>query len=160
MLERLSVSRTAAHRDVQRASVLLLASEGAAVTGIAARPAPASITFTPVTEIASPINGALYKPGQVVDAKWSCQSSATATCSGTVASGQPVNSSAGKHTYTIEVTITGDETVVCTVTYTAKKWGANEREAPQRGWQRTRLRAGPCGSPHAATASRRAAGRP
>ena len=37
VLERLSVSRVAAHRDVQRASVLLLASEGAAVTAIAAR---------------------------------------------------------------------------------------------------------------------------
>jgi transposase len=37
VLERLSVSRTAAHRDVQRASVLLLASQGVAVTGIAAR---------------------------------------------------------------------------------------------------------------------------
>jgi transposase len=37
VLERLSVSGVAAHRDVQRARVLLLASEGVAVTGIAAR---------------------------------------------------------------------------------------------------------------------------
>jgi transposase len=35
VLERLSVSRTAAHRDVQRASVLLLASDGVATTRIA-----------------------------------------------------------------------------------------------------------------------------
>ncbi len=37
VLERLSVSRTAAHRDVQRARVLLLAGEGVAVTRIAAQ---------------------------------------------------------------------------------------------------------------------------
>src|SRR5712691_8883796 len=37
VLERLSVSRTAAHRDVQRASVLLLAAEGLASTRIAAQ---------------------------------------------------------------------------------------------------------------------------
>src|ERR1700730_7353149 len=37
VLERLSVSRTAAHRDVQRASVLLMAGAGMATTRIAAR---------------------------------------------------------------------------------------------------------------------------
>jgi len=37
VLQRLSVSRTAAHRDVQRASVLLLAGEGMATTRIAAQ---------------------------------------------------------------------------------------------------------------------------
>jgi len=37
VLKRLSVSRTAAHRDVQRASVLLMAGEGVASTRIAAQ---------------------------------------------------------------------------------------------------------------------------
>src|SRR3989442_3656519 len=46
VLERLSGSRTAAHRDVQRAGVLLLAAQGMAITRIAAQVglSPATVT--------------------------------------------------------------------------------------------------------------------
>jgi len=69
-------------------------------------PAPAgSITIAPIVEIDAPANGATYTPGQVVDASWSCGGGGTpfqgTSCTGTVASGSPIDTSPGTHTFTV-----------------------------------------------------------
>jgi hypothetical protein len=85
------------------------------------------IEFYPVIEIDTPANGAVYSPGQVVDASWECAgySSGPGGCnssSGTVASGSPIDTTLGTHTFTVNgkvnVTGNGSQPVSATVTYT------------------------------------------
>lgn len=76
-----------------------------------------SVTYTPAVEIDTPANGAIYAPGQAVDATWSCQSSVVIGCTGTVASGSPINTSPGTHTFTVSGTAAG-QAVQSSVTYT------------------------------------------
>ncbi len=96
------------------------------------------IEFVPVIEIDTPANGAVYSPGQVVDANWSCgYSSSTALgCSsgttGTVPSGSPINTTPGTHTFTVQSTVNnsgGSHPISATVTYTVKAGGGKPAAA-------------------------------
>ena len=65
----------------------------AVFSGYGGSVAPASVTFTPVIKIAAPQSGATYTLGQPVDASFICDTSILQECTGTVASGQPINTS-------------------------------------------------------------------
>jgi hypothetical protein len=87
------------------------------------------IEFWPVIEIDTPANGAVYSPGQVVNASWVCASYSSGpggcnSSSGTVPSGSPINATPGTHTFTVNgkvnVTGNGSQPVSATVTYTVK----------------------------------------
>lgn len=87
-------------------------------------PGPAGhITIAPLVEVSSPTNGAVYTPGQVVDANWSCASAGTpfqgTSCTGAVASGSAISTTPGKHTFTLTVSaVPYGVKVPVSVTYT------------------------------------------
>jgi len=88
------------------------------------------IAFVPAIEIDTPANGAVYTPGQVVNASWGCGYDATfalgsSNCTGTVPSGSPINSTPGTHTFTVQgtVNVAGSHPVSATVTYTVGSGG-------------------------------------
>ncbi len=84
------------------------------------------IRFVPAIEIDAPTNGAVYAPGQSVNASWSCgYDGATAlgpgnNCAGTVASGSPISTTLGTHTFTVagKVNNNASQVLTATVTYT------------------------------------------
>jgi hypothetical protein len=84
------------------------------------------IKFVPAIEIDAPTNGAVYAPGQSVNASWSCgYDGATAlgpgsNCTGTVASGSPISTTPGTHTFTVagKVNNNSSQVLTATVTYT------------------------------------------
>ncbi len=87
------------------------------------------IELVPVIEIDTPANGAVYSPGQVVDARWSCSYSSTtelgcnSPTSGTVPSGSPISTAPGTHTFTVKSTVhdsAGSHPISASVTYTVK----------------------------------------
>jgi hypothetical protein len=90
------------------------------------------IKFVPVIEIDAPANGAVYTPGQSVDASWSCGfDPATAlgpgnNCTGTAASGSPIDTSPGTHTFTVQgkVNNNASQKLAATVTYTVRSGGS------------------------------------
>jgi hypothetical protein len=94
--------------------------------GVLGNTADQFIRFVPAIEIDTPTNGAVYVPGQSVDASWSCgYDAATAlgpgnNCSGTVASGSPIDTSPGTHTFTVagKVNNNASDSLNATVTYT------------------------------------------
>jgi hypothetical protein len=61
---------------------------------------PPSITLT------TPTNGAVYTPGQVVNAAYSCADATTGikSCTGTVAGGAAIDTSVGVHTFVVNAT--------------------------------------------------------
>lgn len=83
------------------------------------------VKFVPVIEIDAPANGAVYAPGQTVDASWSCGfDGATGlgpgnNCAGTVASGSAIEMTPGTHTFTVSGKVNNDASQVlgATVTY-------------------------------------------
>lgn len=92
------------------------------------------IEFLPMIEVDTPADGAVYSPGQVVDAAWSCEDSVpgylgVSHCTGTVDPGSRVDTSPGPHTFTVK----GDagskgappETLTVSVTYTVKAGGGD-----------------------------------
>jgi hypothetical protein len=90
------------------------------------------IEYWPVIEIDTPANGAVYSPGQVVDASWGCASYSSGpggcnSSSGTVPSGSPIDTTPGTHTFTVNgkvnVTGNGSQPVSATITYTVKPSG-------------------------------------
>jgi hypothetical protein len=91
------------------------------------------IKFVPVIEIDAPANGAVYSPGQMVDASWSCgYDPATAlgpgnNCGGTVASGSPIDTSPGTHTFTVQGKVNNNAShdLTATVTYTVRSGGGS-----------------------------------
>ena len=94
------------------------------------------VIMVPVIEIDTPVNGAVYTPGQVVDASWACAYDNVSPgtdlgfgngCTGTVASGSPINTSPGTHAFTVSGTVNsnGRQTVNATVTYTVKSGGSS-----------------------------------
>ncbi len=87
------------------------------VPGFGPTNAPPSVTYTPQVEIDTPANGAIYKAGQVVRARWSCVN--TITCKGSVASGSPIATTPGRHTFVVSSLVSG-KTVRSTVTYTVR----------------------------------------
>lgn len=85
------------------------------------------IEFWPVIEIDTPANGAVYTSGQVVDASWECDSYSGGpggcnNSSATVASGGPIDTSPGTHTFTVRAKVNatgnGSQPATATVTYT------------------------------------------
>ena len=100
-------------------------------------PAPAgSITIAPIVEIDAPANGATYTPGQVVDASWSCGGGGTpfqgTSCTGTVASGSPIDTSPGTHTFTVTAsTHPFNQNVPVSVTYTVGSGPSSLAALPQ-----------------------------
>ncbi len=89
------------------------------------------IKFVPVIEIDAPANGAVYAPGQSVDASWSCGFDPVTAlgpgnnCTGTVASGSPIDTSPGTHTFTVKgkVNNNASQNLKATVTYTVRSGG-------------------------------------
>ncbi len=90
------------------------------------------IEYWPVIEIDTPANGAVYSPGQVVDASWDCASYSSGpggcdSSSGTVPSGTPIDTAPGTHTFTVNgkvnVTGNGSQPVSATITYTVNPVG-------------------------------------
>ena len=82
----------------------------------------------PVMEIDAPANGAVYRRGQVVRARWACGYDGqtglgiSQGCIGTIAEGKAINTAPGKHTFKLSgvVQSNGNHTTVSTVTYTVK----------------------------------------
>ncbi len=92
------------------------------------------VEFWPIIEIDTPANGAVYSPGQVLDAQWECDGYGQGpggcdNSSGTVPSGSPINTSPGTHTFTVNanvnVTGNGSQPVNASVTYTVKAASSN-----------------------------------
>ena len=81
-----------------------------------------SIVVTPIVEIDSPRNGAVYRSGQVVDAQWACGHYQGTSCgSATAAPGSPIDTKPGKHTFSIKVSLYPDNAdVTSSVTYTVR----------------------------------------
>jgi hypothetical protein len=93
------------------------------------------VIIVPVIEIDAPANGAVYTPGQIVDASWACAFDNTSpgtdlgpggSCTGTVANGSAIDTSPGTHTFTVSGTVysNGYHPIGATVTYTVAKPGA------------------------------------
>ncbi len=79
----------------------------------------------PLASIAAPANNATYTAGQLVEAIYSCRpgaggvlKSGTSGCSGTVANGQPINTSTGTHAFSVTATDADGQTATATSTYT------------------------------------------
>jgi hypothetical protein len=96
------------------------------------------IEYWPVIEIDTPANGAVYSPGQVVDARWDCASYSSGpggcnSSSGTVPSGSPIDTTPGTHRFAVKgkvnVTGNGSQPINATVTYTVKAASGKPRAA-------------------------------
>ncbi len=92
--------------------------------GVLANVREVFVKFVPVIEIDVPTNGAVYRPGQVVDASWSCGfDPATAlgipgnNCMATDAPGSAISTTAGTHTFTVHGAVNNHD-LSATVTYT------------------------------------------
>ncbi|HTX10401.1 MAG TPA: hypothetical protein VME22_17390 [Solirubrobacteraceae bacterium] len=88
------------------------------------------IRLVPAIEIDTPANGAVYSPGQVIDAAWSCDSgdplegALAQNCTASSANGSPIDTSPGTHTFTVQGIAGNDqEPVSATVTYTVTSGG-------------------------------------
>ncbi len=87
----------------------------------------AAAAYPPTVSVAAPQNGASYSQGAVVDASFACQpgagggvlDSGSAGCSGTVADGQPIDTSTpGTHTFTVTATDTDGQATTVSASYT------------------------------------------
>ena len=88
------------------------------------------IKFVPTIQIDTPRNGAVYRPGQVVDAKWSCGFDPSIgmgisgnNCTGTTAPGARISTKPGTHRFTVGGRISYEYRSVLlssTVTYVVK----------------------------------------
>jgi hypothetical protein len=77
----------------------------------------------PTAAITSPANGAVYNPGQAVDANYSCTDDPNgpgiSSCSGPVASGSAIDTSTpGSYSFTVTATSNDELSGMATVTYT------------------------------------------
>lgn len=92
------------------------------------------IELVPVIEVDTPADGAVYSPGQVIDAAWSCVDNVpgylgVSNCTATDSPGSRIDTSPGRHTFTVK----GDagsrggapETLIVSVTYTVKAGGSD-----------------------------------
>ncbi len=86
---------------------------------MAAAISPATDNASPTATINSPVDGANYTLGQVVNADYTCDDDvAVATCIGPVANGDPIDTStAGTHTFTVDATDSSAKTGSATATY-------------------------------------------
>jgi hypothetical protein len=84
------------------------------------------VRFSPVIEIDVPADGAVYAAGQRLDATWSCLDDPLTgrfaqNCTGTVASGSPIDTTPGKHAFIVKgISLNSKEPLSATVTYTVR----------------------------------------
>jgi hypothetical protein len=73
----------------------------------------------PAIEITTPADGAVYPAGSELTADYACTDagSGVTRCEGTVASGEPIDTSLGSHTFTVEAEDAAGHTSSRTVTY-------------------------------------------
>ena len=74
-------------------------------------------------QINAPSSGAVYRPGQVITANWSCsiipgQGNGLQNCTATAAAGSKINTRRGTHKFTVSGVGPGNQPVKVTVTYT------------------------------------------
>ncbi len=76
-------------------------------------------TYPPTITLTTPAKGAVYTPGQVVNALFSCADGDTGvqSCTGTVANGAAISTTAGHHTFTVTAKDNGGNTTVTSVSY-------------------------------------------
>ena len=98
------------------------------------------VRFAPVVEIDSPANGAVYRPGQVVDATWSCAVSpggfanGVQNCTAPAADGGAINTaSPGSYTFTVSGVGPGNAPVSASVHYAVKAAGAGGGQRTAHG---------------------------
>jgi hypothetical protein len=99
------------------------------------------VVAVPVVEIDAPVDGAVYAPGQVVDAAWSCGFDGTygigsTSCTASDASGSAISTTPGVHTFTVSVPVAAGEThpeLSSTVTYTVAAPPVARISAPAAG---------------------------
>ena len=82
-----------------------------------------TVAAPPSAQINSPANGATYSQGQVVNAAYDCAEGASgpglSSCAGTVAAGQPIDTSTlGIHTFTVTASSKDGQTGATTIHYT------------------------------------------
>ena len=82
-----------------------------------------TVAAPPSAQISSPANGATYSQGQVIDAAYDCAEGArgpgVASCAGTVAAGQPIDTSTlGTHSFTVTASSQDGQTAATTIHYT------------------------------------------
>ena len=83
------------------------------------------VVIVPAVEIDDPVNGAVYAPGQLVHASWSCgydgkTGLGLSSCNGTAPDGAAINTSPGTHTFTVMGTTTdanGKHAVAASISY-------------------------------------------
>lgn len=73
----------------------------------------------PVVFVATPSNGAVYTPGQVVNAVYACADPTTGikSCTGPVANGAPIDTTVGQHTFSVDASDNADNPARTTVSY-------------------------------------------
>lgn len=83
--------------------------------------------MVPIIEIDAPFNGAVYKRGRLVHARWECGYDSHTTlgiggCKGTVPSGGKLSTTPGRHRFTVsgQVSSNGTHIVSATITYTVR----------------------------------------
>ncbi len=76
-------------------------------------------TTPPIVTITSPTNGAVYTPGQVVNAAFTCADATTGikSCVGTVANAAPVSTTVGVHSFTVNASDNANNLARSTVSY-------------------------------------------
>lgn len=86
-------------------SVVVLVTDDDGASSSAARPVRIDRT-APSISITSPADGARYTPGASVLAAYTCTDAVAgvASCTGTTAAGQPVDTTVGHHTFTVQAT--------------------------------------------------------
>ncbi len=85
-----------------------------------------TVAGNPTVTVTAPTEGAGYKPGQVVDASYSCSDGegapglkpGTEGCKGTAENGAPIDTTAGTHEFTVTATSQDGQTASKTVKYT------------------------------------------
>jgi len=101
----------------------------------------AYVEFFPAIEIDVPASGAVYSPGQRVDASWSCVAvngiygTLAQNCTATDASGAPISTTPGAHTFTVKgINQTSSEPVGVTVRYTVGKASSTSAHGSASGF--------------------------
>jgi hypothetical protein len=76
-------------------------------------------TTPPTIEVTAPTQGAVYLPGQVVNAAYSCNDATTGikSCAGTVANGAAISTTVGVHTFVVDAFDNANNPAETTVSY-------------------------------------------
>ena len=76
-------------------------------------------TYPPTITLTAPVHGAVYTPGQVVKAAFSCADgeSGLQSCAGTVATGSNISTTAGRHDFVVTARDNGGNTTRRSISY-------------------------------------------